>query len=265
MAITTTTKATKRTTTTAGRKVTTKAPSAETKALMLTATKAKAAVNAWYVSRDKADANSATPELIAAAVRIKSAKYGDAWNVAKALDVRNTSDMSRLTTAWTAALAFAGRNGTNAADAFGTFLTLSRNLSGAQMGTIARSTSSLSAATLAGKSALVAVKAKRREANGSTLNGTKVAKASDGKTGNTHGGTGDTSAAKNGDKGDTVSDTLAAAILSVARRVSDAADNGTLTAADMKAINAFEQMATKARKSRGAKADTPATPAKVSA
>jgi hypothetical protein len=211
----------------------------------------KAAVVKWYDAQDKADMD--TVGLIPVAARIKAAKHGEAWPTAKALGIRNTSDMSRLTTALTASVAYATRNGGTASDAFPTFLVLSRNLSGAEMATIARSTSSLSAVILAGKSARVANEAKRKatraaRVGGSIQDGTKVAKASNGTVGNQAGGTGSIDAATNGDKGDTVSDTLAAAIHSLASRVSDAVDNGTLDAKALRELGRFEQIIAKARK-----------------
>jgi hypothetical protein len=114
---------------------------------------------------------------------------------------------------------------------------------------------------LAGNAHIVATKAARKErkANGSVLNGTKTAKASDGKTGNAHGGTGDTSAAENGDTADTVTDTLASAIHSLASRVSDAVDNGTIDAKAMRELARFEQVISKARKA------TPVKPVAVPA
>lgn len=237
---------------------------AETRALMGKVADSRNAVTAWYLDRDNVDIANALA-LVSVAVRIKSAKYGEAWNVAKDLGIRNTSDMSRITSAWTAALAFASRNGITAQDAFGTFLAMSRNVSGTDMADIARNSASLEAATKTGITKRKAQDAKRkatraaRTGNG-TQDATGTSKASDGKTGNAHGGTGDTSAAKNGDTGDTVGDTLAASIKSVARRVSDAADSGTLSKADMAELNRMEAAILKARKAFGGKpADATAT------
>lgn len=225
------------------------APDAATKRLMGKVADARQAVTDWRDAGAKIDAEHA-PALVSVAVRVANAPHGTKAKVATDLGLRNDNEASRFVGAWKASLAYAARNGIEAPSAFPTFFVMSQNISGADMLTIARSTSSLEAAALAGKTFRVAnVKARKARPNDSIQNGTKTAKASNGTVGNAHGGTGDTSAENNGDKGDTVSDTLASAIRSLTRRISDAVDNGTFTATELKALNALEPVILKARKS----------------
>ena len=226
----------------------------------------KAAVTKWRAAGKTVDMEHA-PNLLKVAVRLAECEHGKRGPVMVALGIKGDNEASRFVGAWKASQAFAKRNGTNAADAFPTFFVMSQNVGNADMITLAGSTSTLAAAKLAGNSHNVAKRAagKARKANGSVLNGTSASKASDGTTGNAHAGTGDTSAAKNGDNGATVTDTLAAAIHSLASRVSDAVDNGTLDAKALRELARFEQVIGKARKASPAKPATPAKPVPVTA
>ena len=235
-------------------------------------TSGRAAVKSWSMARNKGvekiDQEHAL-DMFAVTRAIVLDGNGLTGKSVKARAERigvNSNLSSRLKVAFDVAHAVAKRHGGKPdANVFAAVLTVSMNSNGVDVRREAETIGGNTVTAVRTKlSPLVTADGQKRKerkarmARGDIQEAGKTSKASDGTTGNAHGGSGDDSAVKNGDRGD-VKPTLSAEVRRITRLVSDASESGEIDSSAWKALEALTTVLQAAKaKAKVAKA-TPAT------
>ena len=238
-------------------------------AVQVNVTTGRATVKAWYNDRAASVANvdqehATAMFAVAHAVAIDGSGITGKSVAARAERIGANSNLaSRLKVAYDVAVSVAKRHGSKPdATVFAAVLTVSFNASAADIRsaseTISANTVSAVRARLSSLVTDTVAKRKPSGKRGDITDAAKVSKASDGTTGNAHGGSGDDSAVKNGDRGD-VKPTLSTEIRRITRLVSEASESGEIDSSAWKALEALTTVIQTAKAKAKAVKVTPAT------